>query len=465
MAEIHLNNPGLRGAEAPTAARPSLAYAWYSLGVLVVVTLFAFIDRQVIILLAEQIKVAFALSDMQLGFLQGTAVALFSAVAAYPLAWAADRIDRRLVLSVCITVWSLAVVGCGLAQSYTQILIATALVAAAEAGLAPMTFAIIPELFPPERRQLANSVFALVSVATGSIALALGGAMIAGVGAVQPSLPPELAGLEVWRLSFFAVALPAPFMIALLFTARLGGRGKMAHGAVETADAQQQQEQQQAGSLVSFLLDRKAAMLRLYGALGIANFGYQALLAWVVVIGLRAFSQTEAEVGAAIGLAALAATPVGFVASLALTRLFAQRIGPGFPVRLLTIGYLVSGPVLALLWLAPNANMFYAIIFAGYAINITMGMILPTAIQSLAPPTLRARAISVNFVVNVLLSSVAAPLVGFLSDSFGSDPRVILTSALIVTVPSLIVAGLVLLTAQKAFAAALAEAQARGEAA
>ncbi len=463
MAEIHLSTPGLMDADASAAAaRPSLAYAWYSLGVLVVVTLFAFIDRQVIILLAEQIKVAFQLSDLQLGFLQGTAVALFSAVAAYPLAWAADRIDRRLVLSACIVVWSLAVVGCGLAQTYTQILIATALVAAAEAGLAPMTFAIIPELFPPERRQLANSVFALVSVATGSIALALGGAMIAGVGAVQASLPADLAGLEVWRLSFFAVALPAPFMIALLFTARLGGRGKMAHGAVEAAEPQ---EEEQVGSLVGFLLNRGAAMLRLYGALGIANFGYQALLAWVVVIGLRAFSQTEAEVGAAIGLAALVATPVGFIASLALTRLFAQRVGPAFPVRLLTIGYLISGPILGLLWLAPTAEVFYAIIFVGYAINITMGMILPTAIQSLAPPALRARAISVNFVVNVLLSSVAAPLVGFLSDSFGSDPRVILTSALMVTVPSLSVAGLVLLTAQRSFGEALAEAQARGDAA
>jgi cyanate permease len=221
----------------------------------------------------------------------------------------------------------------------------------------------------------------------------------------------------------------------------------------------------ESGSLKDFLLARGAAMLRLYGALGIANFGYQALLAWVVVIGLRAFSQTEAEVGAAIGLAALVATPVGFASSLLLTKLFAQRVGPAFPVRLLMIGYLISGPVLGLLWLAPTAEVFYAIIFVGYAINITMGMILPTAIQSLAPPDLRARAISVNFVVNVLLASLAAPLVGFLSDSFGSDPRVILTSALIITVPSLIVAGLVLLTAQKAFAEALAQAQSRGEAA
>lgn len=460
MAEIHLSTPGPMPADAPAPARPSLAYAWYTLGVLVVVTLFAFIDRQVIILLAEQIKIAFRLSDMQLGFLQGTAVAMFSAVAAYPLAWAADRIDRRLVLAVCITVWSLAVVCCGLAQSYTQILIATAMVAAAEAGLAPMTFAIIPELFPPEKRQLANSIFALVSVATGSIALALGGAMIAGVGAVQPSLPPELAGLEVWRLSFFAVALPAPFMIALLYTARLGGRGKTAE-----AEAQTKEAAAQAGSLKDFLLGRGAAMLRLYGALGIANFGYQALLSWVVVIGLRAFSQTEAEVGAAIGLAALVATPVGFAMSLLLTRLFAERVGPAFPVRLLMFGYLVSGPVLGLLWLAPSAEVFYAIIFVGYAINITMGMILPTAIQSLAPPALRARAISVNFVVNVLLASLAAPLVGFLSDSFGSEPRVILTSALMIAVPSLMVAGLVLLTAQKAFGEALAEARARGEAA
>lgn len=458
MAQVQVSDPASLEQPGSQLKLPSPLYAWYTLGVLVVVTLFAFIDRQVIILLAEQIKVAFDLTDLQLGFLQGTAVALFSALAAYPLAWAADRFDRRLVLSCCIVVWSLAVVACGFAQSYTHILIATAMVAAAEAGLAPMTFAIIPELFPPERRQLANSIFALVSVATGSIALALGGAMIAGVTALQPSLPPELASLEVWRLAFVVVALPAPFMIALLFTARLGGRNRQSdQGAPDAEEVTKESKAEQNRALRQFLLAKRAAMLKLYGALGIANLGYQALLAWVVVIGLRAFQQTESEVGAAIGLAALAATPIGFVLSLLLTKLFGAKLGASFPVKLLTIGYFMSAPLLAMLWFAPNANIFYLIIFGGYVINITMGMVLPTAIQSLAPPSLRARAISVNFIVNVMLASIAAPIVGFLSDRMGEDPRTILVSAVIVTVPCLTIAAFVLLFSQRGFIELLEE--------
>ena len=142
----------------PAAAVPEVRAplsAWYALGVLTLVTLFSFVDRGVLILQAEVIRKAFSLSDVQLGFLQGPGVAIFAALAAYPVAWLADRYDRRAVLAGSVLFWSLAVIGSGLAQTYEQMVLACALVGAGEAGLVPIVYALIPDLFPEKRRQTA----------------------------------------------------------------------------------------------------------------------------------------------------------------------------------------------------------------------------------------------------------------------------------------------------------------------
>jgi len=73
--------------------------AWYALFILSVAVLYAMIDRQVLMLLAEPLKADLGLSDTQIGSLQGLGAALFAAIAVIPLGWLADRIDRRLLLA------------------------------------------------------------------------------------------------------------------------------------------------------------------------------------------------------------------------------------------------------------------------------------------------------------------------------------------------------------------------------
>ena len=52
-------------------------YAGYVTIVLVIVYIFNFIDRQIITILAEEIKADIGISDAQIGFLYGTAFAVF----------------------------------------------------------------------------------------------------------------------------------------------------------------------------------------------------------------------------------------------------------------------------------------------------------------------------------------------------------------------------------------------------
>ena len=83
-----------------SALRPTSEIgAWLSLAVMVAVMLFATIDRQVFGLVAAEMSNTLHLSNSQLGFIQGLGFAAFTCIAAYPIAWCADRFDRRLVLA------------------------------------------------------------------------------------------------------------------------------------------------------------------------------------------------------------------------------------------------------------------------------------------------------------------------------------------------------------------------------
>ena len=77
----------------------SQAYAYYVLGVLFVVTIFNYIDRQILSILLQPIKDDLKISDTALGFLTGFAFAIFYTVAGIPLARIADHWSRRSLIA------------------------------------------------------------------------------------------------------------------------------------------------------------------------------------------------------------------------------------------------------------------------------------------------------------------------------------------------------------------------------
>src|SRR3954467_9092424 len=144
--------------------------AWLALGVMVAVMLYATIDRQVFGLVAAEMSRTLQLSNTQLGLIQGLGFAAFTFIAAYPIAWLADRFDRRLVLAACILSWALGTAACGLVSGFSTLFVASAAVAAAEAGLAPIFMSMLPELFHGQARITATMVYYIavsLSMASG----------------------------------------------------------------------------------------------------------------------------------------------------------------------------------------------------------------------------------------------------------------------------------------------------------
>jgi len=133
-------------------AAPSPAYSRYVLGVLVVVYVLNFLDRQIISILAEDIKADLGIDDAQIGFLYGTAFAVFYAIFGIPLGRLADVWNRRTLISMGLAFWSLMTAVSGLARTFPQLAAARIGVGVGEASATPAAFSMLSDSFPARMR-------------------------------------------------------------------------------------------------------------------------------------------------------------------------------------------------------------------------------------------------------------------------------------------------------------------------
>jgi predicted MFS family arabinose efflux permease len=160
---------------------------------LTVVYAFNFIDRQILVILQEMIKEDLGLSDTQLGLLSGFSFALIYVTAGIPIAYWADRGNRKNIIALSLAVWSAMTAFSGMAQSYTQLLLARIGVGLGEAGGSPPAHSLISDYYPPERRATAMSIYS-----SGLYLGILMGYIIGGM----------LADALGWRTTFLLLGVP-----------------------------------------------------------------------------------------------------------------------------------------------------------------------------------------------------------------------------------------------------------------
>ncbi len=190
---------------APSAPQASVSftdnYRRYVLGILVVVYVFNFIDRQILSILLQPIKLDLGLSDTQLGLLSGVAFAIFYVTFGIPIARLADRSSRVNIISASITIWSVMTAVCGLAQNFWQLLLARIGVGIGEAGCSPPAHSLVADYFAPETRSTALGIYSL-GVPIGVMIGFLAGGWIE-----------EYFG---WRTAFVVVGLPGVLMAVIV---------------------------------------------------------------------------------------------------------------------------------------------------------------------------------------------------------------------------------------------------------
>lgn len=193
-------------AAASRSEQPASAYSWYVLGVLVVVYILNFIDRQILSILAVDIKRDLDLTDGQLGFLGGAAFAVFYALFGVPLGRLADRWHRVRLLTIGLVLWSTMTALSGLARNYLTLSLARMGVGVGEATASPTAYSLISDYFPSRQRATALAIYSSGLYLGGGVSLLIGAKISQLWDAAYPG--GGLAGLVGWQAAFIAVGVP-----------------------------------------------------------------------------------------------------------------------------------------------------------------------------------------------------------------------------------------------------------------
>ena len=210
------------------APRPRIgAYAWYVLFVLVLVYIVNFIDRQIISILVGDIQADLGVTEAEIGFLYGTAFAVFYALFGIPLGRLADSWYRGRLMAMGLALWSSMTVASGFATTLGQLSAARIGVGIGEASASPAAYSMISDSFPKERRATALSIYSSGLYIGGALSLPIGGFVASAWNQSYPGGAGAPLGLIGWQAAFLAVGLPGLLLALWVLSLREPPRGAM----------------------------------------------------------------------------------------------------------------------------------------------------------------------------------------------------------------------------------------------
>lgn len=370
-------------------------YRWLVLVVLTIVYTFNFIDRQILVILQEPIKAELGLSDAQLGILTGFSFALIYVCAGIPIAWLADRSNRRNIIAGSLALWSGMTALSGMVSSYGQLVLARLGVGLGEAGGSPPAHSMISDYFPPEQRGTALS-FYTAGIYLGILFGFAGGGYIA-----------ETYG---WRNAFFIVGIPGLFfavIVLLLVREPLRGRWDLGQSARKSSlnETMTTLKQRQAFWWIAF-----GCAMTSFVAYGNGNFFPSYLI--------RSHGFSIAEVGFALGLVSGVAGAIGtFMGGFLADRW--GRKDKRWYVWIPIVGNCLAIVPMAYAIVSKDATLVLLVLFPA---NILNSLYLGPSIamcQTLVSPSMRAMASAILFfILNMIGLGLGPVVVGLLSDSF-----------------------------------------------
>lgn len=212
-------------AQSNSAEAKVPRYSWYALSVLTIVYVFNFIDRQILSILANDIKADLGLTDADLGFLYGTAFAIFYALFGIPLARLADSWNRTRLIGLGLALWSAMTAVSGFARTGGELTAARVGVGIGEATASPSAYSLISDYFPARLRATALAIYSSGLYIGGGLSLLIGGLIVERWNEAFPEGGP--LGLVGWQAAFMAVGIPGLLLCLWIFSLREPVRGAM----------------------------------------------------------------------------------------------------------------------------------------------------------------------------------------------------------------------------------------------
>lgn len=410
--------------EPKTSLQPTRAQARFAFVVLLVINVLNYIDRSIFSSVQSVIQTDFHLTDTELGLLNSSFLFIYG-LATLPIGMWADKGIRKNIVTICVTIWSLATAISGFTRNFMQLFLTRSVLGIGEAGYAPASVSMIGDYFPKEKRGLMLSVWSTGNLIGTAIGLMLGGVIAEAFG---------------WRWVFYIVGIPGLLSALLIWRAVEPRRGAFDHGK-ESGNDVSAAHASISGDIVSVVrrLLKTPTYWVLVAAFICSFFIVGAALAWIPTYLHRDFHLTIARAGTLAGAVLAGGSLLGTLIGGWLAD-FLQRRMPQGRMIVATVAFLVGAP-LTLLALSFHDLVIFMIIFgiAIVCLSLCLGPI-QAILQDITPPDIRSTAIGLALLLGHLLGDASSPLiVGAISQATHS-----LGFALRVTAPTcLLLAGLI----------------------
>ena len=380
----------------------SPGYTRYALGLLLVVYVVNFVDRQVLSILLESIKAELDVSDTALGFLSGIAFAILYSTLGIPIAWWADRGKRRSIIALALFVWSGMTVLQGRATGFATLALARVGVGIGEAGCSPPAHSLIADLFPQSTRSTALAIY--------SMGIPIGGA----IGYLAGGWLDEYFG---WRIAFMAVGLPGVILaLVVRLTLREPTRGYWSPPQERAAP----QRTTSFGDVLAFMRSLRGFLHLAMAAALHAFYGYGSA-AFNPSFYRRVHEFEQGELGSWLAAVSFFAGVTGTYLGGALTDWLGRRdmrwfvwvpgIATFVGVPFVIGAYLAEDRYVSLLFMAG------ATLFASFYYGPTFALT-----QNLAPPHMRAQAAAILLlIINLIGLGLGPQFVGWLSEQLSAS--------------------------------------------
>ncbi|MEH6557452.1 MAG: MFS transporter [Oceanicoccus sp.] len=396
MSQPSINSTDSVEQTAAHKAYQKKSYRYYALAVLTLIYVFNFVDRQIIVILSEYIIEDLDLTLTQYGMLSGIAFAAIYCVFGIPIARMADTGNRRNVIAVSVTVWSLFTALCGSAQNFWQLFGARFGVGIGEAGGSPPAHSMVSDIFPVSERATALSIYSMG---------VYGGILVGYVGGAY------LVQWFDWRVAFVVVGLPGVLLAILLrLTVKEPPRG-FSETRADSADTSVKEVLALLWSRKAFRHLSFACALHAFVTYGVGNF--------MVIFLSRVHDMPTIDIGKYYGLVAGIGGLAGTLAGGWLSDTLSNKTGnknwyiwipfistlAAIPFALITFLVVEGGVAATLSWFIP---VFFGGFYLAPCIAMTHGMV-----------GLRMRAMSsavLFFVLNLIGLGLGPILTGWAAD-------------------------------------------------
>jgi len=400
--------------------------AWWMLFVLFLFYVLSLLDRQVLSMLVEPIRIDLGLSDVEMGFILGPAFAIFYGLFGWPLGWAADNYPRRWVIYLGVTFWSIAAAASGLAHSFWTLLMCRIGVGSGEASLTPAAYSLMGDRFPRRHLTTAMSIYQTGSMVGTAAAFAIGGLVIGLASDLSPNDIPIIGHLEPWQITLIITGSPGVLLALLVWTFSEPPRReiKRAEGAPKA-------------NFLRFLKAERRLLLPMALGFSLMVVLGQSLISWTPTYIVREFGLAPEEYGPLLAAASIASGVTMVAKGWIVDWLYARGMRDAH-LRFYTWLIIAAIPIAAAAFLVKNPTAFFFLYALLQVLVVQFVVYVAATVHLVTPAELRAQTIAVFISIFSFIGTGLGPLItATVTDVILGGPERLGESLMIVSLVSL----------------------------